>query len=200
MLFPLGISFYTFQQIAFLIDIRSNPYDRFKPDFWRRELAQHLQAAGIRYVFMGDTLGGNPTQPACFTLGKVDYVKIRAQNFYQTGIGRLQSAHQQQLPVALMEAQSDPAACHRVELVSATLTALGIELIHIDENGALTTQADALERRETFLQTQPDVTDDTAPSKSPRALLKRVFGYDHFRPLQSDIIENVLKKLNNPTP
>jgi uncharacterized protein (DUF488 family) len=46
-------------EIVYLIDIRSRPYSRYKPDFSKEALAGHLEEAGIRYVFMGDTLGGS---------------------------------------------------------------------------------------------------------------------------------------------
>ena len=59
--------------VAFLIDVRSKPYSRYKPDFSKHALEQHLQQAGIRYVFMGDTLGGMPDNLDCYTEGKVDY-------------------------------------------------------------------------------------------------------------------------------
>ena len=48
------------QHIEFLIDVRSRPYSRYKPDFSRDALEGHLRRAGIRYVFLGDSLGGRP--------------------------------------------------------------------------------------------------------------------------------------------
>ena len=47
--------------IAYLVDVRSAPYSRYKPEFSKAELAAELQRFGIRYLFMGDTLGGQPT-------------------------------------------------------------------------------------------------------------------------------------------
>jgi uncharacterized protein (DUF488 family) len=133
--------------IAYLIDVRSQPYSRYKPDFSKKALAAHLEAAGIRYVFMGDALGGRPGDPACYdAAGKVDYARVEAQGFYQAGIARLQKAHQQQLPVVLMCSEGKPENCHRSKLIGKTLTAVNIPITHIDENDQLITQEDVILR------------------------------------------------------
>jgi uncharacterized protein (DUF488 family) len=129
-------------QIAYLIDVRSRPYSRYKPDFSKRELAEHLEANGIRYVFMGDTLGGQPDDPDCYVDGKVDYDKVRQKDFYQSGIARVQEAHRQQLPVVLMCSEGKPENCHRTKLIGQTLDAAGVPLGHIDENDQLISQHD----------------------------------------------------------
>src|SRR5215471_13500970 len=64
-------------RIEYLIDVRSSPYSKFKPEFSREPLEAALKARGIRYVFMGDTLGGQPRDADCYTDGKVDYDKVR---------------------------------------------------------------------------------------------------------------------------
>lgn len=85
------------QQIAFVIDVRSAPYSRFKPEFNKNALQREIQTHEIRYTYMGDTLGGRPNDPTCYTDGKVDYDKIKQKDFYQHGIGRLQQAYAQHL-------------------------------------------------------------------------------------------------------
>lgn len=59
-------------QISFLIDVRSAPYSRYKPEFSKAPLANELEQHGVRYVFMGDTLGGRPDDETCYTNGNVD--------------------------------------------------------------------------------------------------------------------------------
>ena len=51
--------------IAYLIDVRSTPYSRYKPEFSKQELGRRLQKHGIRYLFMGDVLGGQPDDDTC---------------------------------------------------------------------------------------------------------------------------------------
>lgn len=133
-------------QIAYLLDVRSKPYSRFKPDFSKQNLEEHLKKAGIRYVFLGDTLGGQPEDPACYHNGKVEYKKVEQQPFYRQGIGRLQQAWQQQLRVAIMCSEGKPEQCHRSKLIGKTLAAEGIPVMHIDENDQLMSQTDIISR------------------------------------------------------
>ena len=75
------------QHIEFLIDVRSRPYSRYKPDFSRDALEGHLRRAGIRYVFLGDSLGGRPADPTCYDAdGKVDLTRVAAMGYSQ-GVG-----------------------------------------------------------------------------------------------------------------
>ena len=132
--------------IEFLLDVRSSPYSKFKPDFSKEVLQRCLERAGIKYLFMGDTLGGMPKDPACHTDGKVDYDKVRAQGFFQEGIGRLRKAFEQQRPVALMCSEGRPEQCHRSKLIGEALSATGIPVCHIDEDGARLTQTQVIDR------------------------------------------------------
>jgi len=134
-------------QINFLIDIRSKPYSRYKPDFSKHALERKLQAQGIRYVFMGDTLGGQPEDPDCYDEdGKVDYDKIRDKLFYEKGIGRLRQAWQNQVSVVLMCSEGKPEMCHRSKLIGQSLVDEGIDLAHIDENNQPISQEDVFLR------------------------------------------------------
>ncbi len=133
--------------IEFLLDVRSRPFSRYKPDFSKEALDSHLRRAGIRYVFMGDTLGGRPDDPTCYDAeGKVDYTEVEERAFFQTGLDRVASAHAQGLRVALMCSEGKPENCHRSKLIGKSLAARGIPVLHIDENGALLAQEDVLAR------------------------------------------------------
>lgn len=174
------------QEIGFLIDVRSQPYSRYKPEFSKDALKQQLDANGIKYVFMGDTLGGRPSDPMFYNGdNKIDYVKLSQAPFYQQGIGRLQKAHEQKLAVAIMCAEAKPEQCHRTNLIGSTLTELNIPVCHIDENNQLLTQAEVQTRQKALAK---------MPTDTPHALLKRIFGYDRFRPLQEEIIAHALNK------
>lgn len=135
-----------FYHIDYLIDVRTAPFSKFKPDFSKDLLQYHLEREGIHYLFMGDTLGGQPKDAACHTDGKVDYDKVRLQPFFQKGIERLRKAHEQQRRVALMCSEGRPEQCHRSKLIGETLTAAGIAIHHIDEDGALLSQAQVIDR------------------------------------------------------
>lgn len=134
-------------QIAFLIDVRSQPYSRYKPEFNKDALAHRLKQGGVQYVFMGDTLGGRPADPDCYDGdGKVDYEKYGQKPFYLEGIERLKKAWQQQLPVVIMCSEGKPENCHRSMLIGATLDEQGIDTVHIDENDKLLMQVDVMVR------------------------------------------------------
>lgn len=132
--------------IAYLLDIRSAPYSRFKPEFSKDALSKALAARGIRYVYVGDSLGGRPDDPTCYVDGRVDYDKVRDKEFFQRGIARVQAAHRQQLRVVLMCSEGKPEQCHRTKLIGETLTAQGVPVVHIDEHDHLIVHAEAIQR------------------------------------------------------
>jgi uncharacterized protein (DUF488 family) len=134
--------------IEYVLDVRSSPYSRFKPEFSKEALEAALKAQGLRYVFMGDSLGGRPEDPACYVEGKVDYARVQDKPFYQAGIKRLETAHAQGRRVVLLCSEGKPEECHRTKLIGATLAARGIPVAHIDENDELCTQAEVLARIE----------------------------------------------------
>ena len=133
-------------KIVYLIDVRSAPYSRYKPEFSKAPLANALEQHGIRYVFMGDALGGRPDDETCYVNGKVDYEKVKATASYQHGIQRLRTAFSQQHSIVLMCSEGKPEACHRCKLIGATLTHENIAVMHIDENGEQLTQEQVVER------------------------------------------------------
>ncbi len=132
--------------IAYLLDVRSAPYSRFKPEFSKDALAKALAEHGIRYVFVGDKLGGRPDDPGCYVDGRVDYDKVRVQPFFLAGIERVEAAHRQRLRVVLMCSEGKPEQCHRSKLIGETLVARGVEVVHIDERDQLITHDEAIQR------------------------------------------------------
>jgi uncharacterized protein (DUF488 family) len=132
--------------IDYVLDVRSAPYSKFKPEFSKEALEAALKARGLRYLFMGDTLGGQPRDPDCYTGGKVDYDKVRRQPFFQTGIDRLRKAHEQGVRAALLCSEGRPEQCHRSKMIGEALAAAAIPVRHIDEDGKLLSQAQVMDR------------------------------------------------------
>ena len=127
--------------IKFLADIRSQPYSRYNPDFSKDALERRLKQASIRYIFMGDTLGGRPRDDASYQEdGRVDYEKVAEKDFYLKGISYLHTAWNKQLCIVLMCSEAKPQACHRSKLIGKTLGKQNINVAHIDETGAVKTQ------------------------------------------------------------
>jgi uncharacterized protein (DUF488 family) len=133
-------------RIEYLLDVRSSPYSKFKPEFTKEALEAVLKTHGIRYVFVGDTLGGQPRDPDCYTDGKVNYEKVRQQPFFQAGLERLRKAHEQHLRAALMCSEGRPEQCHRSKLIGESLHALGIPICHLDEDNQPRSQTQIIDR------------------------------------------------------
>jgi uncharacterized protein (DUF488 family) len=144
-------------KIDFLIDIRSRPYSRYNPDFSKEPLERRLKQAGIRYVFMGDTLGGRPDDSTCYVDDKVDYTKVREKSFFQNGIERIHTAWEKQLYVALMCSETKPHECHRSKLVGQTLIQQNIDVAHIDESGMIKNQDEVIRN---LIGRQPSLFDE----------------------------------------
>lgn len=132
-------------RIQFIIDVRSVPYSRHQPEFSREALQRQLTPHGIRYVFMGDLLGGRPSDDDCYTEdGRADYAKIRSKEFFRRGIARLRNAHNQGFTVCLLCSEGRPSQCHRAKLVGQELADAGIEVLHIRPSGSIQTQVEAI--------------------------------------------------------
>jgi len=132
--------------ITYLIDVRTAPYSRYKPEFSKQALEAELRRHDIRYVFMGDSLGGRPDDPDCFVDGKVDYARVKTKTFYLEGLARLRRAAGQPSPVALMCSEGKPEMCHRSKLIGASLVEMDIPVLHIDENDELQSQEAVIAR------------------------------------------------------
>ena len=121
-----------FFNIQFLYDVRSKPYSRWNPQFNQKALKLKLEENGIKYVFVGDTLGGFPEDRSCYDLnGKVVYDVIKDKDFFKEGLERLIAANEKQIKLAIMCSESRPEECHRSKLIGQELIKKKISLHHI---------------------------------------------------------------------
>ncbi|MBC8006402.1 MAG: DUF488 domain-containing protein [Verrucomicrobia bacterium] len=128
--------------IEYLIDVRSQPYSKFNPSFNTKDLKHFLEQNGIRYVFMGDSIGGRPADRSCYDKeGKVNYEEMKTKAFFLEGIERLKAAYQKELNMVIMCSESKPGECHRTKLIGRVLSSENIMLQHIDEHGKLKDQS-----------------------------------------------------------
>src|SRR5437588_1132637 len=80
-------------EVQFLVDVRSAPYSRYHPDFSHDALKGHLTAHGIAYLFMGEELGGRPSDRSCYDDQKrVLYDRCRQRPAFRQGIELLRTA------------------------------------------------------------------------------------------------------------
>lgn len=84
--------------IFFLLDIRSKPYSKWSPHFNQSQLEMELKKHNIKYVFVGDSLGGLPDDRSCYDYnGKVVYDYIKEKDFFKEGLKRLTTANEKKL-------------------------------------------------------------------------------------------------------
>lgn len=131
--------------VTAIADVRSTPYSRYLDHFDRENLAQALRKAGIAYVYLGDRLGGRPSDPSLYSGGVADYEKVARSQDFKGGLARvLRGARRYRL--ALMCSEKDPLDCHRFLLVSRGLKAAGAKVEHLHADGRIESMAEA-ERR-----------------------------------------------------
>ena len=123
-------------EITVLVDVRSQPYSRWTPQFNRDDLVYALQEAGIAYRGMGDNLGGRPSDPTLYDPGaeRPDYERMTQTPVYQTGIAQLLDLARE-FQVVVMCSEGDYHHCHRHLLITQTLLEHGVEVQHIQPDG-----------------------------------------------------------------
>lgn len=128
-------------EIQYLIDVRSQPYSKFNPQYNQNELKFFLERNNIKYIFMGDSIGGRPDDKSCYDFeGKVDYEIVKTKDFFKNGIERLKTAYEKDFNVVIMCSESKPCECHRSKLIGKVLNTDKIILKHIDEKDRIKSQ------------------------------------------------------------
>lgn len=127
-------------RIDCLVDTRSLPYSRFRPDFRKKALQEHMERASIRYWFAGDALGGKRVDADCIVDGKIDLQRLAEKPAFRAAIEAVAEAARQGQVLALMCAEQRPENCHRSWMLAPQMEARAIHVAHIDETGALKTQ------------------------------------------------------------
>ncbi|MCX8171770.1 MAG: DUF488 domain-containing protein [Candidatus Bathyarchaeota archaeon] len=105
--------------VTMIIDVRRFPRSR-DPSFSGEQLKRVLGENGIKYVFLGETLGG-------FVKG--GYEKYMETQSFREGIEKLLSVIREEV-AALMCKERNVKYCHR-RFISGYLESLGIEVIHV---------------------------------------------------------------------
>jgi uncharacterized protein (DUF488 family) len=96
-----------------VVDVRTNPYSRFCPQYNHSSLSKYLEAYGIAYDFRGSNLGGKGVN--------VDYDKTLDE------LAELQETE----TIALLCSERDYKKCHRHTMLEPDLAKRGISIEHI---------------------------------------------------------------------
>lgn len=133
-------------EITLVMDVRSRPRSQRFPQFDQIELERTLREAGIRYLFLGEELGGRPEDPKGYRSdGLVDYRGRRKSRTFAAGMERV-LAELERGDLALLCAEEDPLSCHRFLMICPELVAMGLEPLHIRKGGIQETQREAEDR------------------------------------------------------
>jgi uncharacterized protein (DUF488 family) len=127
--------------IDVVTDVRSAPFSKYVPQFNKEELERALTQAGVKYLYLGQELGGRPDNEDYYDAdGYVLYYRLAEDAVFLKGIERLETGIRR-FRVALMCAEEDPATCHRHLLVSRVMSQRGTTVLHIRGDGNVQTEA-----------------------------------------------------------
>lgn len=125
--------------VKLLVDVRSRPYSRWAVIANRNRLPGLLAQENIEYAFMGDSLGGKPSERALYgTDGLPDYALIAESESYQLALKQL-IAMSKKSTTAIMCSEEDPSKCHRRLLIGTSLEEAGVGELHIRKDGTVLT-------------------------------------------------------------
>lgn len=117
--------------IEVVVDVRSQPYSKYTPWFDGDQIKKKLPETGIKYLFLGDVLGGRPASSEFYDEeGHVLYGKMASSPGFLGGIERL-TRGAEVYRVALMCGEENPSGCHRRLLVGRVMSERGFNLVHI---------------------------------------------------------------------
>lgn len=163
--------------VGYVGDVRSRANSGYNPDFSADRLKEHLNEAGITYVFLGDTLGGDPeneqarveTRNRASDSYVIDYQKLREEPAFQQGMNRLRTAWETRSRLALMCSEAKPEQCHRVRLIGEALVHEDIPVQHIDEAGVVRSQQEIMLRIDKGQSTLPGFGPSSKSTRSSRS-------------------------------
>jgi uncharacterized protein (DUF488 family) len=162
--------------IAVLVDARSSPYARYASQFNQDQIAAALQGGAIKYLYLGNLLGGRVEGRQFYDeQGHVLYDRVARSPGFQQGISRLLECAAER-PTAVMCGEEDPTDCHRRLLVGRVLRGRGVRVIHIRGDGRAESEEEVAEAAE-FAKTRGQMTlfdlEETDEWKSTRSVLPK---------------------------
>jgi uncharacterized protein (DUF488 family) len=160
-------------RIEVLVDTRTQPHSAYSPHFNQRELSAATVAQGMKYLFLGQELGGRPSGSEYYDAdGRVLYY-LRAESAeFLAGVARLERGLLD-YRVALLCSEEDPHVCHRRLLVGRVLLERGVTLHHIRGDGRVETESPDAREKQTFFSFGKDTAwkslRSVLPKKAPRS-------------------------------
>ena len=118
---------------GYLIDVRTMPASRYTPHFNRKALEETAEERGYDYVFLGDELGGRPSDSKMYDPkdGHARYDIMSKSSKFHEGMEKIVDLVRDRQQVVLLCSEKDPLECHRTLMVSELLDQKGIPVSHI---------------------------------------------------------------------
>ena len=158
--------------IQSLVDVRSAPYSRYVTHFNRPELEDAVERQGIRYIYLGDELGGRPFGDEFYDEhDHVLYYRVAKAPFFLHGLERLvdEGAIYR---AAIMCSEEDPTGCHRHLLIARVLEDQAVRMLHIRSDDREQTEED-LKPAPTLWDAEPLKVEEEKEWKSIRPVSRR---------------------------
>ncbi len=157
-------------------DVRSSPYSGYASQFNREALNPALRGRAIRYLFLGDLLGGRAEDKRFYDdEGRVLYDQMAQSPGFRQGIRRLLEGVAK-FRVAILCGEEDPTDCHRRRLVGRVMLEHGVQLMHIRGDGSVQSE-EQIAAEETFRKTKGQLnlfeTEDPGEWKSTQSVSPR---------------------------
>ena len=132
--------------IQFLADVRTTPFSKWVHHFNKGVIEDILKSVGIRYLFMGNCIGGRPQNDTCYdNEGFFDYKLMAEEPKFKVGLSRLVDANSQHFRVAVMCSETDPSECHRSKLIGRELYFnYNLDINHIVSIGKTISQSEVM--------------------------------------------------------
>lgn len=132
-------------KIELVVDVRSAPYSKLYPHFNRNPLAASLIKNSIKYIFLGDSVGGRSNNLKDFSKGRVEYKKIAEKKEYISSINTI-IQNSSKYKIVLMCSEKEPLECHRTLLISRSIETHTVKILHIHRDGQIESQDEAIQR------------------------------------------------------
>lgn len=159
--------------IQSLVDVRSAPYSRYVPHFNRPELEDAVERRGIRYVYLGDELGGRPPGDEFYDEDdRVLYYRAARAPFFLHGLSKLIDEGGV-YRTAIMCSEEDPTNCHRHLLIARVLETQDVRVLHIRGDGREQTEEDLKPAPTLWDVAPPSAEEEESEWKSIRPVSRR---------------------------
>lgn len=128
-------------QISLLVDVRSQPYSQYFPDYNKSNLEKTLMISGIHYRNYAKEFGARQEDRKYYSNnGYLDFEMFAKSPLFLHGYEKLINSMKQNYRFVLMCAEKDPFNCHRAILVSRAFHDAGYKVVHFLPNNTWTTQ------------------------------------------------------------